>query len=251
MTFDHWVTICCSAVVLSVFVFFSLAIFPFREWTEETKRRPRSFISNALFREYWYFIMTPLKGTLLRWDVSPNTITTWGLIFSLAAGWFFARGQFGAGGWLVILASTCDVYDGMLARAKKIHLKSGAFFDSNVDRIGEIGMFYGLMSYFMGDSIWFTVAFLALSSSQVVSYARARAEGLGFDGGKGFFQRAERMIVLSIGMSATPLVDLLWGPVAARGVVCGTVAILAAGSLQTAFFRTIGLFREIRTLEGK
>ena len=249
MTFDHWVTIVCSALVLSIFAFFSIFIFPFREWTEETKRRPRSFISNALFREFWYFIMGPMKRRLIRWGVEPNTITIWGLFFSLAAGWAFSRGLFGTGGWLVILASTCDVYDGMLARARNISLKSGAFFDSCLDRIGEIGMFYGFMWYFRMDAFWFMMVFVGLSSSQVVSYARARAEGLGFDGGVGFFQRAERMIVMSIGMSLVPMIELLSGTDAAIWVIKITISILTVGSLQTAVSRCYGIFKNIRAKE--
>ena len=249
MNIDLLVTLFLGSIIISVFLFFSFFVFPFREWTEETKRRPRSFISNALFREFWYFIMGPLKRRFLAWDVQPNTITIWGLVFSLLAGVAFAIGHLGIGGWMVIFASTCDVYDGMLARARNISLKSGAFFDSCLDRVGEVAMFYGLMWYFRQDSFWFVMVFLGLSTSQIVSYARARAEGLGFNGAGGFFQRAERMIVMSIGMSASPLVGLVAGESGAMNTVKLSIVILALGSLQTAVARCLGIFFDIRKTE--
>ncbi|MBS1985712.1 MAG: CDP-alcohol phosphatidyltransferase family protein [Bdellovibrionales bacterium] len=249
MTPDQLVTVVCSGAILSIFAIFAIFIYPFREWSEETKRRPRSFISNALFREFWYFIMMPLKGKLIAWNIQPNTITVWGIIFSMASGVAFGMDKFGFGGWFVILAATCDVYDGMLARAKAIKYPSGAFFDSTLDRVGELGMFFGLLWYFRTNDLWFFIVFIVIASSQVVSYARARAEGLGFSGGKGFFQRAERMIVLSIGMSLAPVFDLLIGGDARAIAIKITTGFIAVASFQTAWTRTAGLFQEMRAAE--
>lgn len=247
--YDLLITTGCSAVILSIFFIFSVFIYPFREISEETRRRPRSFISNALFREFWYFIMSPLKGKLIDWGVTPNMVTTLGFGFSAAAGVAFAQNLYGVGGWLVILASTCDVYDGMLARARGINLKSGAFYDSTLDRVGELAMFFGMLAYFRNENIWFLAVFIVVSASQVVSYARARAEGLGFDGGAGFFQRAERMIVLSIGMSLVPIFGYFWGPEAREGMIRFTTGFIAVGSLYTAVTRTVGIFRSMRAAE--
>jgi phosphatidylglycerophosphate synthase len=249
VTPDQAITFYCSIIILLPFAIFAIFLFPFRELSEETKKRPRSFISNALFREYWYFIMNPLKRKFIEWDISPNTITTWGFVFSVLAGVAFAFGLFGAGGWMVVLASTCDVYDGMLARARKIGLPSGAFYDSTLDRIGELAMFYGLLWFFRNDGLWFAAVFVGLGSSQIVSYVRARAEGLGFVGWKGFFQRAERMITLSLGMSLAPILGYFVGAEWQLYVIQFTVAVLALGSAQTAVARTIGIFQEIRASE--
>jgi phosphatidylglycerophosphate synthase len=157
-------------------------------------------------------------------------------------------GRFGLGGWFVILAATCDVYDGMLARAQKISLKSGAFFDSTLDRVGETAMFFGLLYFFKDQTLWFILIFLLVAASQLVSYARARAEGLGFDkmGSRGFFQRAERMIVLSIGMPLTPFFDMF---LPKDSLVFVTILFIAAGSIITAVSRSVGIYREIRLSE--
>jgi CDP-diacylglycerol--glycerol-3-phosphate 3-phosphatidyltransferase len=244
-----WVLVTVNSFVVLLSIYFAIFVFPHQQISEETKRRPRSFISNAFFREFWYFVMEPLKKKLIDWNVSPNTITIWGLIFSVAAGVCFLFGDFGSGGWMIILASTCDVYDGMLARAQKITLKSGAFFDSTMDRISEAVIFGGIMWVFRTDPVWYSVAFVGAMSSQIVSYARARAEGLGFDkgGSRGFFQRAERMIVLSILLPLTPVLEL-WLP--ERFAVKLALFIIFIGSLQTAFARSIGIYREIRKTES-
>lgn len=249
MKFDLWFLIAANTSVLVLALYFGLFRYSSKNLSEETKRRSRSIVSNAFFREFWYFIMEPLKKKLIEWDVEPNTITNWGIFFSILAGIAFAYSQFGLGGWLVGLASTCDVYDGLLARAKKIANKSGAFYDSTLDRVGEAAMFGGLMWHFRTDGLWYSVCLMAWGSSQLVSYVRARAEGLGFEsfGARGFFQRAERMIVLSLGMAFTPIGDYYFGPTG----FCAKVAIafICAGSMQTAWARAAGIYRDIRATE--
>lgn len=238
-----------NGVMLGIFVIFALFIYPRRELSDETKRRARSFVSNSLFREYWYFVIGPFKKKLVDWNVHPNTLTWWGFFLSIGAGAFFAKGEFGIGGWFVILAATCDIYDGQLARLRTIKLKSGAFLDSTLDRIGEVAMFYGLARYFRLDDLMFLIIFLGFAASQVVSYSRARAEGLGFPelGQRGFFQRAERMIVLSVSMSLSPLFELLWGW--GDYLVKGGVIFICLGSAQTAWSRSVFIFCGIRRTE--
>jgi CDP-diacylglycerol--glycerol-3-phosphate 3-phosphatidyltransferase len=237
----------CNLVMVAICAYFAAFVYPHREWSDETKRRPRSFISNAFFREFWYFTIGPMKRQLIRWKVHPNTITLVGFLLSIFAGISFAMGEFGLGGWFVILAATCDVYDGMLAREFKISLKSGAFLDSTLDRVGEVAIFYGLARFLRGDDFWFAVIFMAFASSQVVSYSRARAEGLGFTGQQGFFQRAERMIILSIFMPFVPAVEHYWG--AGDALVKFVVVVISAGSFMTAVSRTFAIFREMRAAE--
>jgi len=247
VSLELWILSVVNSFTVLIFIYFIIFVYPHREHSEETKRRPKSFVSNAVFREFWYFIMEPLKQKLIRWGVLPNTITLWGLLFSVGAGVAFSVGRFGLGGWFVILAATCDVYDGLLARARKLTLKSGAFFDSTLDRVGETAMFFGLLYYFRNDTFWFIVIFVIVAASGLVSYCRARAEGLGFGGSRGFFQRAERMIVLSIGMGLAPVFDL-FAPV--NALVHVTMMFICIGSVQTAISRSVGIYREIKATEN-
>jgi len=248
LSLELWILLGVNAVTILFFVYFALFIYPYRELTDETRRRPRSFVSNAVFREYWYFVMEPLKQKFISWGVNPNTITVWGLIFSVAAGVAFGYGRFGLGGWCVILAATCDVYDGLLARALNLEMPSGAYFDSTLDRVGEIAMFLGLLLFFKNETFWFVTIYIMVTASGLVSYCRSRAEGLGFGkaGLRGFFQRAERMIVMSVGMVLAPVVDLFAPP---NTLVHITILIVCAGSVQTAISRFLGIYLEIRGTE--
>ena len=245
MNFELWILLIANGIILSIVFFFGIFIYPKRPLSEETKRREKSFISNSFFREAWYFLMEPFKRKLVEWNVEPNTITIWGVIFSILGGVAFAFGLFGLGGWFVVLASTCDVYDGMLARARKISLKSGAFFDSTLDRLGESAMFFGLTWFFKDSAFWFCALFILFAASQIVSYSRAR--GLGFFGARGFFQRAERMIVLSVGMTLNPLVDYFAGT--SFLLVKIALVIMCVGSVQTAITRCWSIYREMRAVE--
>jgi phosphatidylglycerophosphate synthase len=251
MPFSVQLLFVVNGFVIGLFVIFALFIYPKRELSEETKNRPRSFVSNAIFREYWYFLSGPLKKKLVDWNVSPNTITYVGFVLSLVAGYFFSIGDFGTGGWFVILAATCDIYDGQLARLREIKLKSGAFLDSTLDRVGEVGIFYGLTRYFRDDDPLFIILFMGFAASQVVSYSRSRAEGLGFPelGQRGFFQRAERMIVLSVSMSMAPLFQHFWA--LGDELVKFGIYFMCLGSAWTAVTRSAGIFRGIRKIEKK
>lgn len=238
-----------TVVVFAMAAIFGIFIYPYREHSEQTKTRPRSFVSNAFFREFWYFMMGPLKVKLIKWGVHPNTITWWGFFFSILAGVAFGYGEFGLAGWMTIFAATCDVYDGQLARARSISLKSGSFLDSVLDRVGEAAMFFGLVWFFKNQALWFWTIFLGFSASNLVSYARSRAEGLGYGGARGFFQRAERMIVLSIGMTLYPFftyytnIGEYW--------LYTTIAFLCWGSVQTALTRSFAIYREMLRAEAK
>ena len=248
MKAELWVLLAGNLTIVSLFIYFALLVFPGKELSEETKRRPRSFISNAMFREFWYFMMEPFKVKLIKWGIGPNALTTAGLVFSMFAAAAFVYGYFGFAGWCIIFAATCDVYDGMLARARRVSLKSGAFLDSTFDRVGESAMFCGLLWFFRDDPVWFFIVFLGLSASQIGSYCRARAEGLGFnkEGSRGTFQRAERMIIFSIGMTISPLADL-YLPIGHTAKA--TLIIIAIGSFQTALTRSIGIYKEMRLTE--
>jgi len=238
-----------TAVVFLLAIYFGIFIYPYREHSEQTKTRPRSFVSNAFFREFWYFMMGPFKIKLIKWGVHPNTITWVGFVFSVFAGVAFAYGQFGVAGWMTIFAATCDVYDGQIARARAISLKSGSYLDSVLDRIGEAAMFFGLVWFFRNDVLWFWTIFLGFTASNLVSYARSRAEGLGYGGARGFFQRAERMIVLSVGMSLYPVMEYF--TTFSRGWLYFTLGFLCWGSVQTALSRSISIYREMVRDEAK
>ena len=135
---------------------------------------------------------------LVRLNVSPNSITFLALLAGLAAGVLFA---FNRPGWAVVLIFVCgalDVIDGKVAVKAKKQSLYGAIFDSTLDRYSEFFIYLGLAYYFQGRwPMW--IPYFTFLGSTMVSYTRARAEGLGIECKVGFMQRAERMILLVLG----------------------------------------------------
>ena len=248
MSGDILFLVIANTVTICVFLYFSLFVFPRRPLSEETRKRRRTFISNALFREFWQFLSHPLKNILMKWNIHCNTVTVWGMVFSGFAGFGISQRIYGFAGWMLILASTCDMIDGQMARARNIFTKSGAYVDSTLDRLGEFLIALGFLWHFREEPTWFVLSFVAVAAAQMTSYARARAEGLGFKGDDGFFQRPERMIVMSIALPLTPFFHLATGQ--GEWMVKAVIVILFVGSVQTAFERWWTIFREMKRLEA-
>jgi len=130
--------------------------------------------------------------------VNPNILTSLGLTAGAAAGLLFALERPLWAGLAIVLSSAFDILDGKVAvQAKKSSLY-GAIFDSTLDRYSEFFIYFGLAFHFRKSwALW--IPFLAFLGSTMVSYTRARAEGLGFECRVGFMQRAERMSLLLSG----------------------------------------------------
>ncbi len=157
-----------------------------------------------LIRKSWVQIflnlIEPLAIFLIDLKVSPYVLTGAGLFFSILGFNFFRVGHFLFGGLMIILAGICDVLDGRLARESKSVSRYGALIDSVVDRYSEVFLFLGLLVYFWERSLTLVILiFLAVVGSLLVSYIRARAEGLGLECKVGIMQRQERMSYLAAG----------------------------------------------------
>ncbi len=139
---------------------------------------------------------------LARLGVQPNTVTTFGFLLGLVAAAAVWQGAWPWAAILVLVASAFDMLDGALARVSNGGTTFGAFFDSTLDRLSEAAICLGLIGYFLGrgDDLTVLAAVLMLIGSQMVSYTRARAEGLGFSCTVGWFQRPERVIALGVAL---------------------------------------------------
>ncbi len=158
-----------------------------------------------------YKTINPLINWLAKLGVTPNTITLIGFLLNIVAAGIFIWGAnfaqqdlqyIGWGGAMILLAGLFDMMDGRLARVSGQESKFGALFDSVLDRYSELVMFLGICYYLIacGYTLSFLVAFVAMIGSIMVSYVRARAEGLGIECKEGLMQRPER--ILTIGLSA-------------------------------------------------
>jgi CDP-diacylglycerol--glycerol-3-phosphate 3-phosphatidyltransferase len=179
--------------------------------------------------------LDPVVGLLARSGASPDQVTVLGTLLSVAAGLAFFEGRFRLAAALLILSGLCDILDGQLARQRGFRSRFGAFFDSTLDRLAEAAVLAGIMGFYLRNLValvfrssealaqiavgldpvtWAVMAFtalLALVASFMVSYTRARAEGLGLECKVGWFERPERLTLLII----AGLVKVFWAMSAA------------------------------------
>jgi CDP-diacylglycerol--glycerol-3-phosphate 3-phosphatidyltransferase len=185
-----------------------------RKMNETTKQRGRR-------------LLTPLLKLLASTRVSATAVTLTALPLSVLAAWFFASGWFILGGVMVALVGLCDTLDGELSRRTGTASALGAFVDSTVDRLSESFVLVGLYWYYR-DSWFGLLAVVALVFSLMVSYVRARAEGVGRECKIGFFERPVRVLVLLFGAF---VLGRTWMPVA--------LGVIALGSLITVIQRIV------------
>jgi CDP-diacylglycerol--glycerol-3-phosphate 3-phosphatidyltransferase len=155
-------------------------------------------------------ITNPVIGILGKSGIKPDALTFTGLAINIGAAYVIATGHFPLGGILILVAGLFDLLDGALARFAQETTKFGAILDSAVDRISEAAIFCGLLVWYMPGRSEILLIFAVLIGSFLVSYIRARAEGLGLECKGGLFTRAERVIVLAVGLLVNQVVIALW-----------------------------------------
>jgi len=154
-------------------------------------------------RNLAYRITDPVVRILSKSGITPNALTFINLALNVVAAYVIATGHLLLGGVLVLVAGLFDLLDGALARFTKQTTRFGAILDSVADRISEAAILCGLLIWYIPQeeaSLEIVLIFVVLIGSFLVSYIRARAEGLGWQCQVGLFTRAERVIVLAIGL---------------------------------------------------
>lgn len=157
-----------------------------------------------------YKIINPVVHGMIKIGITPNFITTTGLVLNIAAACLFVYAGLykpgelayvGWGGGLVLFAGLFDMMDGRVARVGGMSSTFGALYDSVLDRYSELVTLFGIFYYLILQGyVWGSIiTFIALIGSLMVSYVRARAEGLGLECKVGFMQRPERVVVTSLG----------------------------------------------------
>ncbi|MFM8650688.1 MAG: CDP-alcohol phosphatidyltransferase family protein [Actinomycetota bacterium] len=155
----------------------------------------------------------PIGDRLRRTRLTPDHLTVVGLVVAVAAAVSIAFGWLALGLLLVIMAALPDLLDGALAKASNTSSQRGAFFDSVVDRVTDSLLFGGVAWYFASnESAHMAILPLAVAAmSSVISYERAKAESLGLQAKGGLMERAERIILLCIGLLfPVILVAVMW-----------------------------------------
>lgn len=157
-----------------------------------------------------YTVIDPLVKGLIKAGLTPNAVTAIGLILNIGVAVIFIigaeegnRGDLRYVGWagaLILFAGLFDMLDGQVARLGNMSSVYGALFDSVLDRYSEFVMFLGICYYLVAHHYFISslFAFIALIGSMMVSYTRARSEGLGIQNKGGLMQRPERVVLVGV-----------------------------------------------------
>lgn len=168
-----------------------------------------SIVRDAL-QQGIYKVINPFVRGLIKVGLTPNMVTTIGLLLNIGVALIFIlaaertnRGDLSYVGWagaLVLFAGVFDMLDGQVARLGNMSSRFGALYDSVLDRYSELILFLGICYYLIAHHYFFSslFAFIALIGSMMVSYTRARAEGLGIECKGGLMQRPERIVTIGV-----------------------------------------------------
>ena len=214
----------------------------------------RSFLQKII-----YHVIDPFIRLLLAIKITPNIVTALGLVGNLVAMWLFleAAQQLGAiaesadsvasfrliayGGIVILAAGLFDMMDGRLARVGNLSSAFGALWDSTLDRYSELVTLFGICLVFVkADWFWMSVAtFAAMVGSVMVSYVRARAEGLNIECKVGLMQRPERVVVTALAAIVAGYTANLWW-------LAGGMLLIAVLANLTAFWRIVHCYQELQ-----
>ena len=197
-----------------------------------------------------YYLINPLIKGMIKIGITPNFITTTGFILNLfATGLMIYAAIYdpsnttiiGYAGGVIIFAGLFDMMDGRLARLGNMQSTFGALWDSTLDRYSELFTLFGILFYLLANHwVWSgIITFLAIIGSIMVSYVRARGEGLGIDVKVGFMQRPERVVVTGIGSIVCGACNSLW----ALAIPMMLIALLAN---ITAFWRIAYCYKQLK-----
>ena len=157
-------------------------------------------------------IINPAVAVIAKTGVSPNLLTLLSLLAGLVAAYLLAQGLFIGGALGILLSGTLDLLDGAVARATGKVSRFGALLDSTLDRLTEGAYFFGLMWFYLrsGSNQEVLLIYLTLLGSLLISYVRARSEGLGVQGDVGILARGERLVILALGLLLNIVLVILW-----------------------------------------
>jgi phosphatidylglycerophosphate synthase len=192
---------------------------------------------------YVVWLISPIERALVG-RVSPNVITTISLACCAATGVVAALGYLGMAVWLYAFGGILDILDGRLARLAQQQTKSGALFDSVSDRWAELFVFLGY-AWYLHETAWLFAVLAAMGSSFMVSYTRARAESLGIELTGGMMQRAERILMITLGSLVAA-----WFSGAAIEIVGVVMTLCAVSCTATALTRLVSAYRTLAAADA-
>jgi CDP-diacylglycerol--glycerol-3-phosphate 3-phosphatidyltransferase len=184
-------------------------------------------VLDSKLRPLWDKVMRPVGRALARTPLTPNSVTLLGVVIQGVVAWLIIDGQLVTAGVVAVFSAILDVLDGALAKAKGLVTRFGAFLDSTTDRLSD-ALFFAPIAWLYGvspdtpahDEPWVAAtALVALIASFMVSYVKARAEGLGLEAKVGIAERAERVALVVIALWFNDLLPAILVVLAALSVI--------------------------------
>lgn len=207
------------------------------------KRLSRAWSVNEGLRRFSSTVFHPL-GVVLARTMSPNFITTLSILAAVAAGCLFAAGRFVLGPWILFLSGLFDIWDGQVAKMTGRITTFGSFYDSTADRISDFCFALGTLYYFIDveiyDIAFMVAAYLVLSS--LISYVKARAEGVGVACNVGLLARPLRLLLFGLPLFIYGLTKNIW-------VFRGSLYAVLALGVETLVHRMIVVYSGARALD--
>jgi len=164
-----------------------------------------SVFLNMRTMEMVYWILEPIIDFLAALRITPNMVTLFSLLPAAGAGVAIAFGWFGLASVLAVMATFCDILDGLLARKTGVSSSGGEVIDAAVDRYGEFFLLAGLVYYYRSHDQVLFIVLAAIIGGFMVSYATAKAEAMGVTAPRGAMRRGERGAYLIFGAAFTPV----------------------------------------------
>jgi CDP-diacylglycerol---glycerol-3-phosphate 3-phosphatidyltransferase len=228
------------AIANIVFFFSLLGVYLLRSAIVGRRRHARadadggSVFLNKRTMEMVYWILEPVIDFLAALRITPNMVTLFSLLPAAGAGVALAGGWFGLASLLAVVATFCDILDGLLARKTGVSSNAGEVIDAAVDRYGEMFWFGGLVYYYRSHDQVLFIVLAAIVGSFMVSYATAKAEAMGVAAPRGAMRRGERAAYLIFGAAFTPVSKALFANSASLALhecpIILTVTIIAVVS---------------------
>lgn len=203
-----------------------------------------------------YNVIDPLINGMIKIGLTPNLITTIGFILNLVATAMIIYAAFscdcgdtaliGWSGGVILFAGLFDMMDGRLARKGNMSSTFGALLDSTLDRYSELFTLFGITVYLLHTG-WFwsgVITFIAMVGSIMVSYVRARAEGLDIECKVGLMQRPERVVLTALGAIFCGVADNVW-------VLVVPMIIIAVLANTTAFWRVAHCYKVLKEKDNR
>lgn len=215
---------------------------------QEMLSRGQTLLINQRVRQLFVWSVNPITTILSRTGVSPNYLTLLCLIISAVGGMLIGSGYLSTGGAVALWGVSLDYFDGRVARATGKISVAGNFLDSTLDRFGEVFLFAGTAVMVRYSYSLVVASAIALGSSLVIPYARAKGESLGADLKMGLMQRPERVLIFCLSALLTPFVPLpvskvIFGDQPVFGLALWILAVLTT---ITALHRIIAGFRQLK-----